>query len=146
MEPQVKFNDQLLTDPESDLGSLVPNRPSLAIDDYNKTFTDSQQRAFEWISVSLTNHKQTNTAIVGPAGTRKSYLLNVLIELMRSRGLVVAKLGPPHQLRWYLTLSVLTISVTLLPYMQTQSYTTTNYNIQNLQTQTTRCTENTKTQ
>ena len=82
MEPQFKFNDQLLTDPESDLGSLVPNSPSLSIDDYNKTFTDSQQRAFEWISVSLTNHKQTNAAIVGPAGTRKSYLLNVLIELM----------------------------------------------------------------
>ena len=41
MEPQVNFNDQLFTDPESDLGSLVPNRPSLSIDDYNKTFTDS---------------------------------------------------------------------------------------------------------
>ena len=94
MEPQVKFNDQLFTDPESDLGSLVLNHPSLSIEDYNKTFTDSPQRAFEWISASLKNHKQTNAAIVGPAGTGKSYLLNALIEFMWSRGLVVAKLVP----------------------------------------------------
>ena len=31
---------------------------------------------------------------MGPAGTGKSYLLNALIELMRSHGLVVAKLAP----------------------------------------------------
>ena len=54
MEPQFKFNNQLFTDPESDLGSLVPNRPSLSINDYNRTFTDSQRRAFEWITTSLT--------------------------------------------------------------------------------------------
>ena len=47
MEPQFKFNDELFTDPESNLDSLVPNCPSLSINDYNKTFTDSQRRAFE---------------------------------------------------------------------------------------------------
>jgi len=44
IESQVKFNDQLFTDPESELGSLVHNRPTLSIDNYNKTFTDSQRR------------------------------------------------------------------------------------------------------
>ena len=47
IESRVKFNDQLFTDPESDLGSLVPNHPTLSIYNYNKTFTDSQQRTFE---------------------------------------------------------------------------------------------------
>ena len=46
-EPQGNITDHLLTDPESDLGSLVPNRPAFSIDQYKKSFTDSQLRAFE---------------------------------------------------------------------------------------------------
>ncbi len=38
--------------------------------------------------------KHIQTAIIGPAGTGKSYLLNGLIEMLKSHGLVVAKLAP----------------------------------------------------
>jgi len=93
-EPQGEITDHLFTDPDSDLGTLVPNRPAFSIDDYVQSFTDSQRRAYEWVSTALQNENQIFAAVVGPAGTGKSYLLNGLIELMRSRRLVVAKLAP----------------------------------------------------
>ncbi len=58
-----------------------------------QSFTESQRRAYDWLSKALDNAKHIQAAIVGPAGTCKSYLLNALIEMMRSRGLVVAKLA-----------------------------------------------------
>lgn len=48
----------------------------------------------EWVLTALQNEKQIFAAVVGPTGTGKSYLLNRLMDLMRSRGLVVAKLTP----------------------------------------------------
>ena len=93
-EPQGEVTDHLFTDPDSDLGTLVPNRPSFSIDEYVQSFTDSQRRAFDWVSTALQNDQQIFAAIVGAAGTGKSYLLNGLIELMRSHGLVVSKLAP----------------------------------------------------
>ena len=57
-----------------------------------QTFTESQLRAYRWIEKEL--NRQVFAAIVGPAGTGKSYLLNGLIELAKSKGLVVTKLAP----------------------------------------------------
>jgi len=48
----------------------------------------------EWVLAALQNEKQIFAAVVGPTGTGKSYLLNRLMDLMRSCGLVVAKLTP----------------------------------------------------
>ena len=59
-----------------------------------QSFTDSQRRAYDWICQALDARKQIQAAIVGPAGTGKSYLLHALIQIMRACGLVVAKLAP----------------------------------------------------
>ena len=42
----------------------------------------------------MRENRQVFAAIVGPAGTGKSYLLTGLIELAKSKGLVVSKLAP----------------------------------------------------
>ncbi len=52
-----------------------------------QTFTESQSRAFHWVESQLEGGKQVCAAIVGPAGTGKSYLLKGLIELARSKHL-----------------------------------------------------------
>jgi len=93
-EPQAQVADQMLGDPDADLGSMIPNRASFSLDDYLASFTPSQHRAFDWTTAALDSQSQIQVAIVGPAGTGKSYLLNALIEMMRARGLVVAKLAP----------------------------------------------------
>ena len=52
-EPQAHVTDQLLGDPtDSDLGDLLPSRPSFDLSEYLKTFTESQCRAFNWIRVN----------------------------------------------------------------------------------------------
>ena len=58
------------------------------------TFTESQSRAFKWVENQLAASKQITAAIVGPAGTGKSYLLPGLIELLKTKQLVVMKLAP----------------------------------------------------
>ena len=76
------------------MGTLVPNSTSFSLDDRVQSFTDSQKQAFDWVSLALEGGNQIQAAIIGPAGTGKSYLLSALIQLMRSRGHVVAKLAP----------------------------------------------------
>ena len=93
-EPQAKVTDQMLGDPSTDLGNMVPNRAPFSTDDYLASFTPSQRRAFDWTVAAMDSRSQIQVAIVGPAGTGKSYLLNALIQMMRARGLVVAKLAP----------------------------------------------------
>ena len=51
-------------------------------------------RAYKWIESQFNDNKHVRAAIVGPAGTGKSYLLKGLIELARSKGLVVTKVAP----------------------------------------------------
>ena len=53
---------------------------------YVQSFTDSQRRAFEWVSTAHQNDQQIFAAVVSPTGTGKSYLLNGLIESMWLRG------------------------------------------------------------
>ena len=88
-EPQAHVTDQLLGDPDSDMGELLPNRQSFNLSNYQKTFTESQYRAFNWISSKIDEGKQLQVAIIGPAGTGKSYLLQALIqhEVTMSSGL-----------------------------------------------------------
>ena len=86
MNHRGEITEHLFTDPDSDLCTLVPNRPAYSIDEHVQS-TDSQHRAFEWVSTAIQNEKQIFAAIVGPTGTGKSYLLNGLIELMRHNGL-----------------------------------------------------------
>lgn len=74
IEPQMHVTDQLLGDPtESDLGDLLHSRPSFDLSAYLDTFTESQHRAFNWIIFQLDQGKQVQVAIIGPAGTGKSY-------------------------------------------------------------------------
>ena len=93
-EPQAHVTDQLLGDPQSDMADLLPSRSSFDLNQYLKTFTESQHRAFNWISSQLDQDKQVQAAIIGPAGTGKSYLLQALIKKLRSQCLVVCKLAP----------------------------------------------------
>ena len=71
-EPQAHVTDQLLGDPRSDMGSLLPNR-SFDLCKYKQTFTESQYRAFNWITSTFDEGRQVQAAIIGPAGTGKSY-------------------------------------------------------------------------
>ena len=73
---------------------MIPNRASFSADDYLASFTPSQRRAFDWTVAALDSRSRIEVAIVGAAGTGKSYLLNALIQMMKACGLVVAKLAP----------------------------------------------------
>ena len=83
-EPQAHVTDQLLGDPQSDMADLLPSRSSFDLNQYLKTFMESQHRAFNWITSQLDQGKQVQAAIIGPAGMGKSYLLQALIKKLRS--------------------------------------------------------------
>ena len=85
-ESKGEITGHLFNDPNSDLGTLVPNRSAFSSDEYVQSFTDSQRRAFEWVSTAHQNDQQIFAAVVSPIGTGKSYLLNGLIKLMWLRG------------------------------------------------------------
>ena len=93
-EPQAKVTDQMLGGPDTDFGNMIPSKASFSADDYLASFIPSQCQAFEWTTAALDSHKQIQVAVVGPAGTGKSYLLMDLIKTMKACGLVVAKLAP----------------------------------------------------
>ena len=62
-DPQGEFDGPTSKSHTNDLTSIV------------STFTESQSRAFRWVESQLADGKQIRAAIVGPAGTGKSYLL-----------------------------------------------------------------------
>ena len=93
-EPQAEVTDQLLGDSSTDVGTLLPDRPSFDLASYVDSFSESQLRAYQWVVSTLDKGKQIQAAVVGPAGTGKSYLINALIHCMRTRKLVVAKMAP----------------------------------------------------
>ena len=88
------MSDQILRDPQSDLGNLIHFTTNPNLNSMVETFTQSQLRAYRWIKDNFNTNRQIFAAIVGPAGTGKSYLLTGLIELAKSKGLVVSKLAP----------------------------------------------------
>ena len=93
-EPQSTVADYMLGDSSGQFDGLTTNTPTNDLNSIISTFTDSQRRTYRWIESQLTAGKQITVAIVGPAGTGKSYLLRGLIELLKSNHLVVMKLAP----------------------------------------------------
>ena len=93
-EPEATVTDQMLKDPQSDVGDLFPVNSTVELNTFVETFSESQLRAYRWIESQFNNNKQVRAAIVGPAGTGKSYLLKGLIEMAKSKGLVVTKVPP----------------------------------------------------
>ena len=73
---------------------MLPCRPTFGSEQYLKSFTPSQLRAYTWVFTQLDHGKQMKTAVIGPAGTGKSYLLNGMIEMFTSHSLVTSKLAP----------------------------------------------------
>ena len=65
----------MLDTESSDLGNLVPRVSPVSLDDHVQTFTESQSRAFQWVKDKLEGSQKVYAAILGPAGTGKSYLL-----------------------------------------------------------------------
>ena len=93
-EPRVHVSDHLLSSPDSDIGDLLSSRPSFDLSEYIRSFTDSQQRAFQWITSEIEHNRQVQAAVIGPAGTGKTYLLQALIHKIKNLCLVVCKLAP----------------------------------------------------
>ena len=93
-EPEATVSDQMLRDPQSDMGNLVHFATNHDLNSMVETFTESQLRAYRWIENEFNENRQVFAAIVGPAGTGKSHFLTGLIELAKSKGLVVSKLAP----------------------------------------------------
>ena len=91
---EATVTDQIPADTDCDMGNLVTTPVNESLDNLISTFTPSQKRAFEWVQGQLELGKQLQVAIVGPAGTGKSYLLRGLIQLYKSKLLVVSKLAP----------------------------------------------------
>ena len=91
-EPNTTISDQILSDPDNSLDGFTSS--NVSIDSVLPTFTDSQNRAYKWIEHNFIQKKQVFAAVISPAGSGKSYLLKALIELAKSRQLVVAKLAP----------------------------------------------------
>ena len=54
------------------MADLLPSRSPFDLNQYLKTFTESQHRAFTWITSQLDQGKQVQAAIIGPAGMGKS--------------------------------------------------------------------------
>lgn len=94
-EHEAAVTDQMLNDPQSDISDFASAGSSLDLNIFVETSTESQLRAYQWIEGQLNkNNKQICAAIVGAAGTGKSYLLKGLIDLAKSKGLVVTEMAP----------------------------------------------------
>ena len=93
-EPQATVTDQMLNDPSSDVGDFLPTASGIDLNIFINTFTKSQLRAYRWVDDQFNSNKQVRAAIVGPAGTGKSYLLKGFIELAKSKGRIVTKVAP----------------------------------------------------
>ena len=93
-EQEATVTDQMLADPDCDVGNLVTTPIDESLDYMDSTFTPSQKRAFEWVQCQLDLNKPLQVAVIGPVGTGKSYLLKGLIQLCKNKQLVVAKLAP----------------------------------------------------
>ena len=77
----------MLADPDCDMGNLVTTTVNKSLDNLISTFTPSQKKVFEWVQCQLDLGKPLQVAIVGPAGTGKSYLLKGFIQLCKNKRL-----------------------------------------------------------
>ena len=65
---------------DADLANLAMNSNQFNLDDVYSTLSPSQQTAYNYVIQSLSTWKQVLTAIIGEAGTGKSYLLKEVVE------------------------------------------------------------------
>ena len=70
-EQEATVTDQMLADPNCDMGNLVTAPINESLHYMISTFTPSQKRAFEWVQCQLDLNKPLQIAVVGPAGTGK---------------------------------------------------------------------------
>ena len=87
-EPQSTVADYMLGDSSGQIDGLTTSASTTGLNSIVSTFTVSTKHTCG-LKVGL-----IRVAIVGPAGTGKSYLLHGLIELLKSKQLVVIKLAP----------------------------------------------------
>ena len=93
-KPQSNVADYMLSDPQGEFDGPKSKSHASNLTSIISTFTESQSRAFKRVESQLAAGKQITAAIVGPAGTGKSYLVCGLIELLKTKQLVVMKLAP----------------------------------------------------
>ena len=91
-EEDAEVTDTLLADPSNEYSCLLPNVKQ-NLKSFACTFTPSQEAAFQWLTSKLDSGDTLSAPIIGPAGTGKSYILNVVAHCRRN-GLVIAKLAP----------------------------------------------------
>ena len=65
---------------DADLANLAMRSNRFDLDEFYSTLSPSQQKAYDYITQSLSTGKQGLTAIIGEAGTGKSYLLKGVVE------------------------------------------------------------------
>ena len=65
---------------DSDLANIAIHSCNSNLEDFQVTLTPSQLQAYDYITQALSTGKQLLTALIGAAGTGKSYLLKGLIE------------------------------------------------------------------
>ena len=87
IEEKATVTDQMLSDPSSDAGDLIAQSSLISLERYCNTFTESQLRTFRWIESNFDLGNHIRAAIIGPAGTGRSYLLKAIIELAQTKGL-----------------------------------------------------------
>ena len=92
-EEEAEVTDTLLGDVSNDYGTLLPYT-NANLQRYKDKYTPSQKCAFEWVTEKIERGKKIPAAIVGPAGTGKSFVLNAIVAHGRNNGLVVSKLAP----------------------------------------------------
>ena len=94
IEEKATVTDQMLSDPSSHTGDLIAQSSPISLEQYCSTFTESQLRTFRWIESNLDLGNHIRAAIIGPAGTGKSYLQKAIIELAKTKGLITTKVAP----------------------------------------------------
>ena len=57
-EPEDTVMDQMLNDPHSDTGDLLPTSSSVDLNTLVNTFTESQLRAYRWVEGQFNQNKQ----------------------------------------------------------------------------------------
>ena len=83
-EEEAEVTDTLLGDVSNDYGTLLPYT-NANLQRYKDKYTPSQKRAFEWVTEKIERGKKISAAIVGPAGTGKSFVLNAIVAHCRNK-------------------------------------------------------------
>lgn len=79
-EDQTEVLDDDEDNDNADLANLAMKSNRFDLDEFQATLSHSQLKAYEYITNSLSSGKQVLTAIIGEAGTGKSYLLKGIVE------------------------------------------------------------------